>query len=94
MRSPHEHNALSTLEYSTEMHVRIISRAKDCHLADKATQTMGDEDERARWPFGPISRQIVQKVRGMVDQPVRSRSAFLHYVRVVAVREYARCGEL
>ena len=48
MRGTHEYDAFGTIKYATEMSLGVTSRAKDGHLADKAAQTVGDEDKGTR----------------------------------------------
>lgn len=68
----HEYDAFDAVKYATKVDLSVVPRAEDSHLADQATQAVGDEDKRARCRIatGPIRRQVVQEVRSMVEQPI------------------------
>ena len=87
----HEYDAFDAVEYATNMNLRIVPRAEDRHFADEAAQAVGNEDERARCRIAasPVRRQIVQEIRSVVEQPIRSHNSLSNHVRVVAVCEYA-----
>jgi hypothetical protein len=70
VRGAHECDALDAIEYAAKMRFGVISGEQDCFFADKAAQTMSNEDKmsRRRIAAGSLYRQIVQKVQSMVNQ--------------------------
>ena len=48
MRSAHEYDAFDAIEYALKMSFRVISQEQNDLLADKATQTVSDKNEKMK----------------------------------------------
>ena len=72
MRCAHEYDAFGAIQYALKMRFQVISRVENGFLADKAAQAVSHENKGTggRIATSSVRRQIVQKVRSVIDQPI------------------------